>query len=287
MKCLFIFFCLLAALQSKAANDTLTRAQVYNFNVGDTFDYRILTIYQSTPDGGGMNFYDEYFKRVIVNEVQYFPLDSSIVITELLYQVLSNNEFLSQGSLIFGFDSSHNYAFADAYNVGNCNGLCSIAFDTGYNQRVTNEAVFCGGLGCWAQDVTFASGLGLTNTYIYWSDGGQTSEEWDTTLIYYSKSGETWGTPATIVAGIPNINQQNSIINLFPTFNSGQFTLEADADNSSGYQLNIYDLAGREIKKVPINNGTNNIELNTSAGMYLWSVMREGQLLKSGKLIIQ
>jgi len=34
MKPLFILYCLLLTLQSKAANDTLTRAQVYNFSVG-------------------------------------------------------------------------------------------------------------------------------------------------------------------------------------------------------------------------------------------------------------
>src|SRR4051812_21745565 len=64
-----------------SANDTLTRAQVYNFNVGDTFDYEI--------SGGGINNpipYSFGYERQIV-EAKYYSsgLDTLFLILKTVY----------------------------------------------------------------------------------------------------------------------------------------------------------------------------------------------------------
>jgi hypothetical protein len=163
-----------------------------------------------------------------------------------------------------------------------------VTTDTGYNQRIVNQAALCGGLGCYTDEVTYSNGLGKTKTYVSGGDGGTEYFEDDTTLIYYSKSGGTWGVPAIIAMGITNIPQQNPSITLFPTINNGQFKLSINDPNSASPQLIIYDLTGREVKRTNVLNGINNVALdNASAGMYLWSVASEGAISKSGKLIIQ
>jgi len=59
------------------ANDTLTRAQVYNFNVGDTFDYKEVYQYGSTlaPPGTPWHTTISYSRYIITS--QFYSPDSA------------------------------------------------------------------------------------------------------------------------------------------------------------------------------------------------------------------
>ena len=146
----------------------------------------------------------------------------------------------------------------------------------------------CGGLGCYTDNVAYASGLGITGIYTYSSDGFSSWNSGLTTLIYFHKATEIWGTPETIVMGTNDIAANSALINLFPTINTGQFQIKITNGNSPNYQLLVYDLTGRVVEHATLKNGINDVTLSSSnKGMYLWSVMSDGVILKAGKLVVQ
>lgn len=75
---LFLFF--VSALLGHA-NDTLTRAQVYSFSIGDTFDYKLSgTIWVGTP----YENYSEYFERQVIVDIYYSTNSDTLFIAKNL-----------------------------------------------------------------------------------------------------------------------------------------------------------------------------------------------------------
>ena len=64
---------------------TLTRAQVYNFNVGDTFDYKIESKDGTLNGQPGITFDLISFQRVIITQAHYFFSTDSFFIVEENY----------------------------------------------------------------------------------------------------------------------------------------------------------------------------------------------------------
>src|ERR1043165_336304 len=62
-KFLFLLIGCALLISNGRANDTLTRAQVYNFEVGDTFDYKYHN--QSLP-GSSWPFGYSYYYRIVI-----------------------------------------------------------------------------------------------------------------------------------------------------------------------------------------------------------------------------
>ncbi len=288
---LFIFIAL--AVQSKATNDTLTRAQVYNFNVRDTFDYKIESQDGTLNGYQGINYDLISFQRIVVNAAQYFQLEDSLSVVEAVYETPNPTSpgdlFSFRGNRSVRSDSTSNYAaFDSAITIGCGYSLCSLSIDTGYNQRTVNISQACSGLGCYAKNYSYSNSLGIVDIYSYDSDGFSSWDSYRCSLIYFHKGTETWGTPATIVMGTNDIAANNATIKLYPTINNGQFQIKITNGNSTDYQLLVYDLTGRIVKRTTLKTGINDVALsNTSRGMYLWSVMSSGVVLKAGKLVVQ
>ena len=282
MKPLLLFLFLLLAFPSKAANDTLTRAQVYNFSVGDTFDYKTTDQSSSTlaPPSTPWNTSISY-SRYITTAI-YYSLDSAtkyiVRRQELPLPVVFDTLVLDNLSGIEIFLDSIQCEYK----------AFSFSDTSQYNNRASNTLQLSLCVDPYSPGTRiFAIGIG---NVLAVQDGGVHDFLWNNTteLIYFSKSGETWGTPATIAMGVNNITAQQPAITLFPTINNGLFNIKIEDANSANYQLTIYDLTGRAIERSVLKNRTNNIEMNnTSKGMYLWSVMGEGTVLQVGKLIIQ
>ncbi|MBK8657841.1 MAG: hypothetical protein IPN22_02925 [Bacteroidetes bacterium] len=69
----FLLFLFVVSNVFGLANDTLTRAQVYSFSVGDTFDYKHSNSYFiGTP---GYQYSESFERHVIVGT--YFSVDSN------------------------------------------------------------------------------------------------------------------------------------------------------------------------------------------------------------------
>jgi hypothetical protein len=291
VKLFLLPFFLLLAFQSKAINDTLTRAQVYNFNVGDTFDYKNENI--------GQNGYP----YIDLDQISYYRT----VITAKFYS--QNQDTLFYARKVLGFPSNYLhydsitkdtlvivdlqmpaifYDYVTYYYVHDTTSrlIDSIINVETFNSRIVNKAfisAFENG-----ETAVYAEGLGAIYINQGGGDGAGDFQNDITTLIYYSQAGETWGTPASIAVGIKNVTEQQPTITLFPTINTGQFKIKIANGNSANYQLTVYDLTGREVERATLTNGVSNIEMNNPAkGMYLWSVVSEGAVLQAGKLVIQ
>ena len=181
------------------ANDTLTMAQVYNFNVGDTFDYRITS--STTLYYNYSNYSSIIFERdIIVNQWA----DSVLHIVKHVH-VTDTSKVDRLDTLVF--TNLGQYAF---YSDTTCSTLvlspvnCYIDTNSQYNGRTVNGNIpNCVDLGY--QENRFGSGLGKVfyysaNTFeIGTQEGGNTVNS--DSLIYYAKGSERWGTPYYHVNG--------------------------------------------------------------------------------------
>ncbi len=100
----FLLIILFTGLTSNATNDTLTRAQVYNFNVGDTFDYETESIQVSQDDP--INYIHSIsFSRYVVTQVQSSQTGDSLFIVEQVYQNSQGDTLSFQDSTTLIIDS--------------------------------------------------------------------------------------------------------------------------------------------------------------------------------------
>lgn len=178
---LSFLICVFALLNTKA-NDTLTRAQVYNFNVGDTFDYKY-THYSTLPFMKADNF---SFQRNIIEDTYLSPsLDTLFIATKII------NPYTTYSS-VSTITNLHSESALDT--IAGCSSGFGIDTNSIYNGRTTNSMVSLGNFGC-SGDSTVGLGLGLTNSVSGSGDGIGNYEQYKTDLIYFSKGNESYGSP--------------------------------------------------------------------------------------------
>lgn len=261
-----IFFC--------KANDTLTVAQVYNFSVGDTFDY-----YWYDPVAIG-------YQRIIIQNIYYSGNNDTLFLAEqTIYPSPVQNNTLALTNLndyeiytdTVCDSASYLMPHSDSY-------LYSINTGSSYNGKTVNGVM--GYCGYDNYDNLFAEGLGNVYSYSQLNNSdGDPPLYYSINLIYYSKVDERWGTPYTI-AGINNIQQQ-IFISVYPTVNSGDFQVVTE-DDADKMQLTVYDVYGRGVKVEDIYGGKNQIHMpGIASGVYLWNVTNPSGLIRSGKIIIE
>lgn len=276
---------LLFAFHSKATGDTLTRAAVYNFNVGDTFQD------ETTTYLGGIAGMMQVFTSFIIAG-QYYSQNSDTLF------VIRNGSFIPLG---YPVDSPAFY-FTDTLKIDSLNNAVISDIDsthwerdsflyysnTKYHQRLQNGFQ-------WASNVLsagggytiYGAGLGLIAGY-FSQFNGTDSTSYDTALVFYSKGHERWGSPYHGVSGVADINGLNPSVDLYPTINDGEFWVKLGDIRSVRYTFTIYDITGREIWRTVLNEPSTNIKMaNPNAGIYLWNVTSDGGVLSSGKLIVQ
>lgn len=284
MKRFFILLLLFCASHVQA-NDTLTRAQVYNFNVGDTFDYRMYSHQWCGQPYPSDSISISYSRFAITNI--YYSQDSSVKYIQRKQEypppvffdtlVLTN---LTQFEVVLDYSSCRNA-------WGTSGDTISINMHSSFNGRITNLFTQTVCPDYLSGEEVCADGLGITLNTI--SGGVQSCSEVESTeLVYYVKEQEVWGTPYyDFPSAVYPLNTTNEQISLFPTVNNGTFNLKIANYNSATYQLTVYDLTGREMHRTTLNNSINDIELpHASPGMYLWNVTSQGTVLQSGKMVV-
>lgn len=182
--CLFI----LLSLSQARASDTLTVRQVYNFSVGDTFDYKTSN-YASNYDQNNclLDFSDSHYayQRYIVNSKTLSPSGDSVIY--IRHQVYPTNRF---DTLIYTNLDSSIFKVFDTVHLSQY-----LQFDTGSlaDGRSTNTLTLNVPLG-YNYAVQYGAGVGIVSASYSSSDGISLSFGDNTTLIYYSKGADTMGT---------------------------------------------------------------------------------------------
>ncbi|MFH1004573.1 MAG: T9SS type A sorting domain-containing protein [Bacteroidota bacterium] len=87
---------------------------------------------------------------------------------------------------------------------------------------------------------------------------------------------------------VSDIKLTSNNINIYPNPFSNSTTLQIMNGVNTNYELRIYDLFGREVKKCEIRNQKTEISRgNLPSGMYFYQVKDNKQFISSGKLIVQ
>ena len=288
----YLFIILMSALFLHAeAGDTLTRAQVYNFNVGDTFDYRNYNALIYGGNSGWVPVGQINYSRYIVTNI-YWSLDSQtkyIVRTQvhplpaiLDTLVLTN---LQGYEVIMDADSEQSWgAWVDT---------CIVSGEPNFfGNEMNSLSISYVGTGGF-ETKFFARGLGavITNDYCY----GLPSRYNDSVvLIYHSGDSGTYGMPYTAFhdttvgfpAGVTNM-LSNENIRIYPTLNNGTFTIDAGDGTMLPLEFGIYDVQGRKSLQVIINGKTSIVHADgLSSGLYIWNISFDGHPLQNGKMVI-
>ena len=224
-KFLPLFLILGFAFNAMATNDTLTRAQVYNFNVGDSFEYR------------------HYFK----------PL-GTYSITSYYWKVVESISHSSNGDTLFiNYNLGNNYdlALTDLqqyeWNTGRSSSYsslnyCTVDTHSSYNGRITNDV--------WPNEIfegfvheIYGEGLGqILHDFQGWGDYFVQDA---TTLIYYRKGAEVWGTQVLLGNVFNDIEETTKIsFHLSPNPASDEITITTEARNGAALDAYVYDITG-------------------------------------------
>lgn len=79
------------------------------------------------------------------------------------------------------------------------------------------------------------------------------------------------------------------IATLYPNPAKEQITIAHNLEAKNGIiSLQIMDVMGRVLLNKTINNSNNNIEINSiSSGLYFFTVSQNGNVVESGKLVVE
>jgi|GEM_PF-4639561 len=187
MKRILLFFFILLSLSQAKASDTLTIRQVFNFNVGDTFDYVSLLAYQIANADISVPYYGQTYSRFVISAKTLSIGNDTI--TYIRHQVYPIDRL---DTLIYtSLDSNILKIFGPAYTSSPIKFYTSVLPDGRLSDSLsTTDSTIAYHLG------VYTAGLGLTNTVFYDQNdtfGGRTTIGTDTTLIYYAKGSDMWG----------------------------------------------------------------------------------------------
>ncbi|MCW3126314.1 MAG: hypothetical protein JWO03_1972 [Bacteroidetes bacterium] len=270
MKKTLLLVIFLSALYSARASDTLTIRQVFNFNVGDTFDYRK---YIESVDYG---FHTTTYKRKVLLQKTYSTNNDTIF---TLYSISPGN--ITQLDTITNLDS-----FA-VLKVPNQDTFCQYfySFDTstysGYTSNTSNESCFENAI-----YYRFTDGLGITLKDLRWIGQSGVGTNYDIEeLIYYSNGVKIIGSPYAVI-GIRETIASNSLISIYPTPASDVLHLLFSGMSRHSTRLILSNLIGQEVYSSPITDTETTHDISKlPSGIYTWRIMSDDAILKTGKVV--
>ncbi|MCW3126316.1 MAG: hypothetical protein JWO03_1974 [Bacteroidetes bacterium] len=186
MKRLPLLFALMMAITSVKASDTLTIRQVFNFNVGDTLDYKTISEFSYPFD-----HYSEGMIRYYISGKTFSPDSQTITYQrQQLFPSQGGLQYLTYTDLdssIIHFDTIGGYY---GYQVQGARDSLNLITTTCSGSSTDNGFTH-----------TYTEGLGRTyyrRGYGNIADGGGDD---DTMLIYYARGGTAHGTPYYLAHG--------------------------------------------------------------------------------------
>jgi hypothetical protein len=260
MKKLILLFLLLSALHSARASDTLTVRQVYNFAVGDTFDY-LETGYP------GINSW-----RYIISSKYTSPTNDTITYMRFNPDTLSWH--LSDTLLITKLDSTILVASDTPCPSCGCrkNFRVDSAFNTQRNVIQWDCVLVIGSYG-------YIAGLGRVWQRSENDDGNYD----DIRLTYFSNGVQRIGYPLEIPGVEKDIN-----IQLYPNPTLDLIHLSYSDGRGNSGTLFLTDLLGQQVYSSTITESETTHDISSlPSGIYTWRVVSDNTILKTGKIVKQ
>jgi hypothetical protein len=284
MRYLLIVFMFLN-LSNLYAGDTLTRGDIYSYNIGDTFDYSFTQYYYGTSP-----IYSDsstHYSRLVISNI-YRSADT------LTKYIARKNIY----PLPIHYDTFQLTYLQSLEALLDTPSYYSSHLGNGEDTIIANTALFWGrqantlsytGLppSRTGESYLFAKGLGRVIYQNWGQDQCCQFSHYVAELRYYSGSSGTFGTPYTSFTTSITEIKPNNTIRLSPIPSNGKITIEVTDENSLPLNFSIYNLAGQKVKQVLINNRTTNIILDEmSNGIYIWKALDNTNNIQAGKMVI-
>ncbi len=262
-------FCVFAVVASKA-NDTLTRTQVYNFSVGDTFEYE----YHYGPANGCIvPIGDGYYLEIIKN-ISYSPGSDTLYVERERHTITVTTSHVDTITHLLEYE-----IFQDS-----CMPTYLQITPNAINGRTYNEVQYgaCGG----GITERYAYGLGeIYSYYVYESFPVGCFAYNEIMLHYYSKQGETWGTFVNIISGFSAVEKGLRDFRISPNPATTGFTISID-ENLLGSTATITDLTGREIANTKLQTLNTKLETGSLTDGIYFVTISTGTQSATRKLIV-
>ena len=279
MKKVLLLLIIFPLLFSARASDTLTIRQVFNFDVGDTFDYESTwQVAFPTQFGADITTANQNCYRQIVKE-KFYSIDSGTLIY-CLYNLPDTSRYDTIGfnlldSLIIAYDTILPPSDSLIRYSINYSGSGNMVFD--YSYMKTRQYYYT---------KNYYMGMGKTQDIrsdLSYPNGGGSS--YTTTLVYASKSSSHWHTPCSVLLAANDIEHPQSI-HLYPTPTSDLLHLSYSEASQHSTHLIITDLLGREVYTVSVTQSETTHDISRlPSGIYTWRLTSDDMIIKTGKVI--
>ena len=268
-KILLSVFILLSLSQAKAS-DTLPIRQVFNFNVGDTFDH---VSYQTASGAPSLIYWHSYYRLIVTQKFSYTTSDS---IGYVLYYIDNSSSSPNDTVIYTNPDSPSTILyFTDT--------LCTKSMSIGTSIWDSSFNLLTQGCFELLSNKRYEKGLGLT--YSLTRDMGNFTDTYDS-LLYYSKGNTHTGTTYyNQPNGINDISNSSNII-VYPNPTSDQLHLSFIDARSYNAQFIITDILGQEVYSSPVSQSETTYDISRlSAGIYTWRIVEDNAIIKTGKVV--
>lgn len=300
MKRLLLFLFVFAYYSQVKASDTLTIRQIYNFDVGDTFDYYHFTaISNSSANICNDTIIRCYQRNIIISRVDAldsityvisetfnnYPFSNPTMSLETVILTHLDSTLLDTAVLWYNSVNHHSFPFL---NIGDRRQ--SQQFYT--YQDIINWDTF--GVFLYSKNTRspisnyneswYYNKLGMTYYSEYDVDGDGFPGNSFYQLVCYSKRNVHACGP-NYLAGINDLaNSAN--VRLYPNPASDQLHLLVTNAGQLNARFVITDMLGQELYCITVINDDNTLNISKlSKGIYSWKLVSENNILKVGKVI--
>jgi len=268
MKKTLLLLSLVLSLSNLRASDTLTIRQIFNYDVGDTFHYRIRD---------GITYpsyhyvYADEIKRITG---KYFSANNDSVwyVESYIPTYYDTIMYTHLGStVITGMDTPRDLQCRRTFAVDTFDTIAgtignSLAWDCDFSDQ---RRIYVAGLGA----------------VFYFSEGDVNMGGHEEVLVSYTRSGITDST-RYVRLSVPDVAQAEVSVNMFPIPAKEQLHLFLLTASPYSYTLTLSDLLGLQVYSHLIVAKESDHDISTlPAGMYTWFISSDHSILKTGKII--
>jgi hypothetical protein len=283
----------------------LTAADIYDYDIGDEYHwlysnsdysssgfsgyssrtYNLITINDKyfSADGDTV-YYDVYLRKLGTFYSQINPVNTTYSYNTIYIGDTTINYYIGENDALntYSLHKDNQAAWIQAAWIQTADGTKKRALhqEWSINDCYQEGEIRSGG------SSTFHKGIGHT-----WTFAGVSIPTERMQLLYYDKSGNTWGTPVNIynlftVSTEPTIKEDfNLKVFPNPTNKLLNFQFTEPIDNA---EIRIYSSIGQLMTNQNIRNTDVQFEVSDwSSGVYFYGVYVEGVLVKQGQVLIE
>ena len=297
MRQTFLTLCLcvfawIAKSNAQPIPDFLTNQEVFNFNIGDTFQYeyqenmrsekilRIIEQYIYVAKWQSADQQTWFYKRQISRDTQFCMHENPTFICPVLPQTHHFFDTISVVNLnnnVFPNDLPTNpHPLWEAYEV--------LGIDRNlYNSRMFQERVW-GYRGALLEVERFAKGLGK----VWYEQRSEVGRCFTWKLVFFNKNGETWGQRQIFTP--PTLPRTNENIKIFP--NPVVNFVEVSTEKELFDHVKIFDMTGRQVFERSLGYETyvERIDLtaiNKDTGLYFIQLFNNNKRIATAKILLK